>query len=181
MQNFLLMGYSTKADELSAAFGFSETLFLNRDFVLLTGNNPKKAVSETVAAKSKGQQVVYSVSSEEMLRFVIEKTAADIILGSEKIFSKDSLHYIRGGLDQISCRLATEHKKTIAFSFEELLISKERWRLLGRMQANIHLCKKYQVKTIFSGFCNNLKHLRSAKDLETLWLLLQQNHRNVYR
>ncbi|MFH0701900.1 MAG: hypothetical protein V2A62_05705 [Candidatus Woesearchaeota archaeon] len=38
MENYLLLPYTTEAEELSKSLGFSKTLFLGRDLVIVKGN-----------------------------------------------------------------------------------------------------------------------------------------------
>ena len=93
----------------------------------------------------------------------------------ETINPKDSVHFLRGGLDQITCRIAKNKGKTIAFSFFEILNSRNRDKLIARMKFNIKLCKKYKVKTLFANFSTKKMELRSAKDLKSFWTFLNKN------
>ncbi|MEW5897114.1 MAG: RNase P subunit p30 family protein [Nanoarchaeota archaeon] len=169
--NFLFMPKSSELQLLSRKLGFSRTLFLG-DFTCVEEKDKKNLLKEISRIKQKGALVIYRASGEEALRFVLEKTSADIILGMENIHSKDSLHYIRGGLDQILCTAAAVNDKTIGFSFSEILNSAERAKLLSRIMFNIRLCRKYKVKMLFSTFAASEKEMRSAKDLEAFWRVL---------
>ena len=178
MQNFLLMKPTKKAEDLSADFGYAETLFIDRDFVIITGENRKKVVNEI--SRAHGKLTIYRAASEEMLRFVLEKTAVNIVVGIESIHKKDSLHYLRGGLDQVLCRITADRNKIIAFSFSDIVQAKNREKLLARMMANLKLCQHFKVKTLFSGFFTDLKDFRSASDLAAFLSVLQQNDRNIF-
>ena len=98
---------------------------------------------------------MFRAESEELFRFALEKTTIDIVFGQELINPKDSLHFPRGGLDQITCKIAKEKEKTIAFSFSDILGSGNKGRLLGRIRFNLQLCRKYKVKMLFSNFSEN--------------------------
>src|SRR3989344_546137 len=178
MHDYLLMQPSKYAEELSAAFGYSETLFLAQDFIIIKGENRKKVLQEIW--KNKNKKTIFYAESAEMLRFVLEETAVDIIMVLEGISQKDSLHYLRSGLDQVICQIAAEKGKIIAFSFNEILHSRDRGRLLGRMAFNLSLCQKYNVSILFSSFSTHLKELRSAQDLQALQQVLE-NKRNIYK
>lgn len=167
------------AEQLSLDFGYSETLFIDRDFLVITGENKKKVLEQTARAGSR--IIIYKATSEEMLRFVLEKTKVQIIFGMEGIYLHDSLHFVRGGLDQVLCKIAKERNKTIGFSFKEIQESKNRDQLLARMMFNLNLCKKYSVKTLLLCFFTGLKEFRSAHDLEALWQVLHQGERNIYK
>ena len=107
-----------------------------------------------------------------MLRFALEKTSVDIVMGMENINPRDSVHFVRGGLDQVTCKIAKERGKIIAFSFSDVLNSRDRGKLLARIMFNIKLCKKYKVKMLFSNFSTSLNEIRSAKDLQGFWKVL---------
>src|SRR3989338_3231472 len=174
MENFMLTLKSKELEEKSAELGFSKALFLDSDFVVLEGTNKKDILLNIQKAKGKKQQVVYLAKDEETLRFVVEKTAVDIVLGVERIHPKDSVHYLRSGLDQVLCSLAAKRDIAFGFSFVEILNSMHRPKLLGRMMANIRLCKKYNVRMVFSTFASDPWELRSAADLKALWRVLEK-------
>lgn len=176
MENFVLMKKDAEQEEFSHQLGWEKTLFADTDFVYLATANKKELLQQAQRAKQKKLLVVYEAPSEDMLRFALEKTAVDIVVGGEKINPKDSLHYVRGGLDQILCTIAANQGKTIAFSFRDILYAEDRPKLLARMMANIRLCRKYKVKTVFSTFAREKGELRARKDLEAWWRLL--NKRN---
>lgn len=171
MQNILLMKRTEEIKEFSKQLGFKETLFLE-NITIIEEKTKKELLKKINRAKNK--LTIYKPSSEEMLRFVLEKSKIDAILGMENINLKDSMHYVRGGLDQISCKIAAEKGKIVAFSFNEILNSKNRSRLLARMRLNIKLCRKYKVKTIFSNFAKSRNEIRSAKDLEAFRKILEK-------
>ena len=171
MQNILLMKKSKELEEFSSKLGFDKTLFLD-DIVMIEGNNKKELLRKINKAGEKF--IIFKPSSEEMLRFALERSKIDAIFGMEKINPKDSMHYVRGGLDQVSCRIAAKQGKMVAFSFNQIINSKNRAKLLARMRLNIKLCKKYKVKTLLSNFSTSIDGMRSAKDLQSLWKVLEK-------
>ena len=174
MDNFLLLENSKELEQLSKSLGFTKTLFVKDDFVFISGKNTTLLLQEAKEAKRRGKVVVCKPTSEETLRFVLEKTSADIILGMEQIHASDSFHYLRGGLDQILCAIAKENNKTFAFSFSELLTSTKKSQLIARMGLNISLCRKYKIPMIFSNFSSEREAMRAAKDLEVFWRILNK-------
>ncbi len=167
MDNYLLLKENEELNELSTKLGFSKTYFL-KDLELLNPKSKKELLKQTKSTKT----TVFIPQTEEMLRFALEKSSVDIIMGTEMINAKDSVHFVRGGLDQITCRIAKDKGKIIAFSFGDILRSKDRARLLARMMFNIKLCKKYGVKVIFSNFSLKKEEMRSAKDLRAFFNVL---------
>jgi RNase P/RNase MRP subunit p30 len=172
MINIVLMKKSKELEDFCYSLGYEKTWFLDSEFVLLEGNNKKKILQLTQQAHARKIRAIYSASDEEMLRFVLEKTDVDLVCGFEKIHPKDSTHFLRGGLDQILCKIAHDREKILLFSFALILNSTERGKLLGRMMFNISLCKKYGVKFMLNNFCSERLELRSAKDLEAMGRVL---------
>ncbi len=172
MENYLLLKRTKEAEELSKRLGFEKALFLDSELALVKGSKAKELLEEVKNAKRKKLKTVYFAFGEEMLRFALEKSEVDIILGMEKIFAKDSLHYLKSGLDQILCKIALDKNKIIGFSVQEILDAKERSKLLARIRFNIHLCKKYKVKMLFGNFSREIYAMRSAKDLDAMLRVL---------
>lgn len=166
--NLVLMKENKEILSLSEELGFSRTLFLDKDFVLVEEKNGKEILKKIKEGKKKGLMVVVKVENEEVLRFVLEKTPADMVVGQELINLSDSVHFRRGGLDQIICKIAKEKGKVIGFSFREILRSegRERSKLIGRMMFNIKLCRKYNVKVFLGNFSRDRWEMRGKHDLK---------------
>ncbi len=171
MDNILLLGKSSELLHLGTQLGFSRTLFLE-DTTLLTAEKPKEILYRAHPARQQKKLVIFRPSSEEALRFALEKSPVHMVLGVEQIHPHDSLHYPRSGLNQVLCRLAAARGITVGFSFAEILQCNHRARLLTRMMFNIKLCHKYKVKMFFSNFSSQREEMRSAEDLFAFWRLL---------
>jgi len=169
-----LMKKNVELEKLAFELGFVKAHFVDTDFVLLKAKTPKELLKEVEQARNKKLKTIYKTDSEEMLRFALEKSKVDIVYGIENIHPKDSLHFVRGGLDQVLCTFAAEKGKILAFSFSELLNAsdKERGKLLARMMFNIKLCKKYKVPIVLASFAASREEMRSAKDLQALGRIL---------
>ncbi len=199
--NLVLMKENEKVLELSRKLGFDKTLFLvnfaklikstqssskmtlkgnktnysksslGKDLALVSGNSKKELLKKIKEVKKKNLFVVVKPKTEDLLRFVLEKTSADLVFGQELINQKDSVHFRRGGLDQITCKIARDKGKIIGFSFRDILEAngEERSKILGRMILNIKLCRKYKVKVFFGNFSENELEMRGKQDLEALF------------
>jgi len=176
MENILLMKKSKELEELSKQLGFSKVLFLD-DLTVVKGKSKKELLKKVKEAR--GKLTLYKAESEELLRFALEKTSIDIVYGQEMINPKDSVHFVRGGIDQITCKITRDKEKTMAFSFSDILNSSNRGKLLARIAFNIKLCKKYKVKMIFSNFSLRKEEIRSAKDLTTFFRLLSESKKII--
>lgn len=172
MDNFLFLEKNVEAEQRSKEYGFTKTLFLNKDFVFLQEHDKKKLLQAAKEANRRGKVVICQPKTEEILRFVLEKTPIDIVIGIEQIHGSDRFHYVRGGLDQVLCAIAKQNNKTIAFSFREILVSPKRSQLLARMRLNISLCEKYNLPMLFGNFCTELGEMKTAKDLQAFWRIL---------
>jgi len=171
MENYLLLPPSLELEELSRGLGFNKTLFLDQDILLVKGNF-KEILNQCKLAK--GKKTIYLAENEETLRLVVEKSPVDIIMGMEKIYSKDSLHYPKAGLNQVLGKIGAEKGKVFGFSFSEMLNSKNSSRLMHRMSFNLGVCKKYKVKVVFSNFSRSAQEMRSAADLEAVKRVLEK-------
>lgn len=172
MDDYVFMKKSIEVEKLAAELSFAKAHFLDSDFVVLKGKTPKELLKEIDTAKNKKVKTVFKANSEDLLRFALEKSGVDIVYGMENIHPKDSLHFVRSGLDQVLCKLAAEKGKTVAFSFSEILNSSDKARLLARIMFNVKLCKKYKVPIVFCSFANFKEGMRSAKDLQAFGRVL---------
>ena len=103
--------------------------------------------------------------SEEKNRKAVENKQVDILLAPERIGKKDRLNQRDSGVNDILCKLAKENDVAIGFSFADLLNSKFRAVLLGRMMQNVRLCRKYKVRMVLASFAKDSWEMRAAYDL----------------
>ncbi len=109
--------------------------------------------------------------NENSIRKAAENKEIDILLIQDSK-AKDKLSSRDSGLNQVICKLAHENKIAIGFSFSEILKSKEKHKILGRIMQNIRLCRKYKVKMVLASFANNKWEMRSPKDLFSFGIVL---------
>src|SRR3989344_324869 len=110
--------------------------------------------------------------SEEKNREAVENKQVDILLAPERIGKKDRLNQRDSGLNDILCKFAKENDVAIGFSFADLLNSKFRAVLLGRMMQNVRLCRKYKVRMVLGSFAKNSWEMRAPNDLLALGQVL---------
>ena len=180
--NLILMKENKEILELSEKLGFSKTLFLDKDFFLVEGKNRKQVAKEIRERKKRKLMVVVKPANEEILRFVLEKTEADMVFGQELVNPEDSMHFRRGGLDQVICKIAANRKKIVGFSFREILDSegKERSKLIGRMMFNVKLCKKYGVRVFLGNFSEDRWEMRGKHELKAFERILNlESDKNI--
>jgi RNase P/RNase MRP subunit p30 len=130
--------------------------------------------SEKDTNKAKKLSKLVFVKSPINPRHLIENNKGIIVFDLELSNDKDSLHQKRSGLNHILCSLCTKNDITIGFSFDSLLniIFLKREVVLGRIAANIGLCRKYKVETIIGSFARDPYEMRDYNDLKSLFLVL---------
>ncbi|MEK6934700.1 MAG: RNase P subunit p30 family protein [Nanoarchaeota archaeon] len=105
--------------------------------------------------------------NDNINRKIVENKNYDILLSPEKNRDKDFMHSRDSGLNQVLCKLAKKNDIAIGFNFNDVLISKNKWLILGKMMQNVRLCRKYKVKMIILSGAKNKNELRAAKDLSS--------------
>ena len=103
--------------------------------------------------------------SEEKNRKAVENKQVDILLAPERVGKKDRLNQRDSGLNDVLCKFARENDVAIGFSFADLLNSKFRAVVLGRMMQNVRLCRKYKVRMVLASFAKEPWEMRHPNDL----------------
>ena len=176
MDNIILIKKTPELVELAKSLGFTETLFLD-DVTVIEAKTKGELLKKIQKAKN---FTIFKPATEDLLRFALEKTKVNLVYGMELINPKDSVHYVRGGLDQITCKIAVQKGKIIGFSFSEIFNSKKQPKLLARMKFNLKLCKKYKVQIFFGNFSTKKEEVRSKKDLTALLRVLKNDNKKLY-
>ena len=116
-------------------------------------------------------------------REILSSKNIDILVSPEKNRIEDFLHHRNSGLNHILCNLAKKNRIAIAFSFNEVLKSNgvERAKIIGRMQQNVRLCRKYKVEMIIASFATNKYEMRSLNDLKSFGAVIGMNPREIKR
>jgi RNase P/RNase MRP subunit p30 len=166
MNNYLLLKYSPELEQYSKRLGFSNTYFLEKDFILISNPNSRKVLAQARDARKMDLQVIFQPRDESQLLFAVENKDIQVLIGLESLFSSDSLFQVRSGLDTFLCRQLASHDKKLAFSFSDLINSGSQAKVMARMRFNLKLCRKYKIPIIFSSFARSREEMRSRKDLE---------------
>ena len=135
-----------------------------KDIICFDDRGFHKKLGFTSVINCKDLEIVFG-GSERVNRNAVENNKVDILVNAEKSENKDLLHYRNSGLNQVLCKLANQNNVAIGFSFSEILRSKERSVLIGRIMQNIKLCGKYNVRMVFATFAKNKYEMRDARDL----------------
>lgn len=141
-------------------------LFHNQSFCEVHAKTKKELLLKAKTAKAKKLITIFKPLSEDFLRFALERTPVDIIYGQESINPRDSVHFPRGGLDQVTCKIAKEKGKVVAFSLAEIHNARNPAKLLKRMRFNAKMLAKYKVTTLLITQSKQVADLRSQSDLK---------------
>ena len=175
MAIFINAPYSKELEDYSKELGFSQIYFFQKDFIYVEEKSFKEIQKKINIAKKQKKKIIVRPSSEADLRSVLEKTKAEFVIGVEYIHPKDSLHYVRGGLDQILCNIAQMKDKTIIISLNDLFKTKNQAKAIARIRSNLRLCKKYKVKLHFTTFVNSKEEIKSYKDILAFKRILEKS------
>jgi len=98
---------------------------------------------------------------------------AGIAFGFENFHAKDSLHYSRGGIDQIVARKLREAKCSYGIMFSRILQAEP--QLIARVRANVKICEKYKADIIMVSGASTTDEMRSPGDLKAVLEVLGAN------
>ena len=123
-------------------------------------------------AKAKTQYVLVAADPEKNVA-IIEHEKPWLLYGFEFQTRKDFLHHRNSGINHILASLMRENNVCYGFPFSELfhLSPEEQGVVLGRLQQNMMLAKKYKVEIVVASFAHTPFEMRSVKDLWCLFLL----------
>lgn len=98
----------------------------------------------------------------------VENKKIKFLYGFENLEQKDSLHYRRSGINQVIGKLIKNKEKILVIDMEKIFEKKNNSMLLGRIQFNLRMAKKYKLNLIIASFAKKPRNLRSGKDYEAL-------------
>jgi len=148
---------------------FEKELKIETEKIKIIDTKEGKLRSEIQKTK---ELVVVQGGNDKINRLAVENRNVAVLLSPEKGKSKDFMFSRNSGLNQVLCKLAAKNHVSIGFNFSDILDSKEKRKILGRMAQNVRLCKKYKVKMIFSSFARSKYELRSEAILASFAKIL---------
>ena len=117
--------------------------------------------------KQAEKPIIFSSNDDDLNRRIMEKLPIDIFLinlGNRKDFQKQR----NSGFNQVLAKIARKNNITIGINLDEIIESKNKEKILARLNQNILLCNKYNIKMKFIG----QKYKRNIYDLKSLGLIL---------
>lgn len=134
-------------------------------YKIIKTDNVKDLIKQINKAKG---LIIVEGCNDKINRAALENKKVDVLLGLEKGRKRDFTHYRNSGLNQVLCKLAKKNNIAIGFDFNDVLNSKERAKVMGRMMQNVRLCRKYKVKMLIFDFTGE----RSKQELRSFGLVL---------
>ncbi len=112
-------------------------------------------------------KIIVLGTGDRLNRAVLEHKKTWALLNPEQahISDRDYDSYRNSGLNHILCKIASDNKKMILISLDEL----KNQKTLGRVMQNLRLCKKYKTSAFLVNFTDDksdLKTLFEIKEME---------------
>ncbi|MDD4353058.1 MAG: hypothetical protein PHN56_01230 [Candidatus Nanoarchaeia archaeon] len=111
--------------------------------------------------------VFFSPKTEDDLKKAIEMTLPYGIINSELIHYKDSLHFIRSGIDDTMAKEMSKKKIAIVFNLN-LLISSDsvkRAQIIRRMKENMKKAVKFDIPVLFASLAKDEYELFNGQQI----------------
>ena len=86
----------------------------------------------------------------------------------ESVEEKDNHHYRRSGMNQAIAKKIKEQNKTIIIALEQIITNKEPQKLIGRVQQNIELARKYKLQIAIASMAQKPENMRPEKEIQAL-------------
>jgi len=98
---------------------------------------------------------------------IVDKNSK-FLYGFEDLEKKDSFHYRRSGTNQVLCKLIKTKNKVFVLDMEKIFTSSDKETLLGRLQQNLMLIRKYKLDLIICSFATKSSNLRAEEEYKAL-------------
>lgn len=174
--------------ELAEKLGYKGLVFVYSDknsFTDLKKYDTKLKLQNVLLADQKKvqsqRQGLVFVKSTGDDRLAFEKSKPDLVFELEQAQKHDFIHQRASGLNHILCRLAKQNNVAIGFSFNSVLNSEGmlRAQIIGRMQQNIVLCRKFKCKTVIASFARTPLEMRSPNDLISFFVTIGMHQKEA--
>ena len=118
------------------------------------------------AIKSAKGEIIFTSNDDELNRKILEKEKIDVLLLNQKE-RKDRQKQRDSGFNHVLAKLAKKKNVAIGINLDEIIESKEKAKILARIEQNIKLCNKNKLHMKFIS-----KKKRDDYDLKALGLVL---------
>lgn len=101
-------------------------------------------------------------------RHNVENRSVPYLYGFESFSNNDHMHYRKSGMNQVIAKLLEERDKYYVIPVENILTSPEPQILLGRIELNLKMARKYGFNVIIAGMNTDPKLLRAKEEYKSL-------------
>lgn len=101
-------------------------------------------------------------------RHNVENRSVPYLYGFESFSNNDHMHYRKSGMNQVIAKLLKERDKYYVIPVENILTSPEPQILLGRIELNLKMARKYGFNVIIAGMNTDPKLLRAKEEYKSL-------------
>jgi RNase P/RNase MRP subunit p30 len=135
-------------------------------FEILREKNFNKLKEQVKKVRLSGKNVVFYTEDDEYNRKVSEKLDVDflIIPLSER---RDYMKQRNSGFNEVLAKIFKKRNISLGVDFKEILSSKDKEKILGRLRQNVVLCNKNKIQIRFFNI-----ETRDEKSLKSLGLVL---------
>ena len=178
MKAYFLCDESSELKEHAKSLGYERSLFLDKDFAYVKAESRKDLIKGIKSAKKKKLFAIAYANTEEDLRYLVEQSQADMVLGTEYIHQKDSMHYPKGAVDHVIAELARKKNKVIAFNLNEMYAQKsvkKKAQALRRIKFSLKVSKKTKAKTVLTHFVKSKEDLVYVQEMKAFERVLSKS------
>ncbi len=111
---------------------------------------------------------------KDRARLYLENRQYDGVYDLEVHSEREFMHHRNSGLNQVLCKIAHDKDKVVVFDVGAILgaAGRQRALLLGRMQQNVRLCRKYKVTMSLATFAKTPYQMRREEEIIVIGQLL---------
>ena len=132
--------------------------------IILTEKNFNKLRNQV--KNNKNKEIIFTSEDDDLNRKVLEKLEIQILLINLKD-KKDYQKQRNSGLNQVLAKITKKNNIKIGINFDELVLSKNKEKIISRIIQNIKLCDKYKIQMKFIS-----KNKQNSYNLKSLGLVL---------
>ncbi len=143
--------------------------------------SPDKEIENRFMLKFGDAKVIDEIKREKGITFFRPKTKKELnsavnrmvpygIIDAELIYEKDSLHYVKAGIDDGIAKAMAEKKIAVVFDLSLLLKTRgiERARILSRMRENMRRVVKYNIPVLFASLATDIYGLFNGGQIKAI-------------
>jgi len=155
--------------EIAMRLGTKSLLFLyepkkERDITKINNKGIKIYTANLILKNTNKQEMNFAKANMQ----TIENKDITHIYDLESFEENDNHHYRRSGMNQTTAKKIKEQDKTIIINIEKIITNKEPQKLIGRVQQNLELARKYKLKIAIASMATKPENLRPEKEMQAL-------------